>query len=121
MIKSLVPWDGNKDREYDTIKIHFPNMDDINTIVEPFGGSFSIIRHLVTQYPDKRYIVNDIDTKLINLYKDMQNDYTYEQIITELKALDIKDKTEYNTYKKTRYKQLIFIYIKMLHFISWTV
>jgi hypothetical protein len=59
---------GNKTNEIKNFKMHFPNIDSITTIVEPFGGSFAVIRcHYINE--NKKFHVNDTDEKLFDVYK----------------------------------------------------
>ena len=51
---ALFPYEGNKDYEMkDILKYLLPIIDNYDIIVEPFGGSFSLIRHLILLYPHK--------------------------------------------------------------------
>jgi site-specific DNA-adenine methylase len=59
---------GNKTNEIKNFKMHFPNIDSITTVVEPFGGSFAVIRcHYINE--KKKFHVNDTDDKLFDVYK----------------------------------------------------
>ena len=40
---------------------NLPDMNDIDIIIEPYCGSFSLIRYLILIYPDKKYICVDND------------------------------------------------------------
>ena len=53
---------------------NLPDMNDIDIIIEPHCGSFSLIRHLILLYPDKKYICVDNDGKLIKAYIDIIDD-----------------------------------------------
>ena len=43
----LFSYFGNKDNELCTIIENVPNMDDIDIIIEPYCGSFALIRYLI--------------------------------------------------------------------------
>ena len=75
-------------------------MNDIDIIIEPHCGSFSLIRHLILLYPDKKYIYIcvDNDEKLIQAYNDIIDDDKYNKIINNLKNTEIKTKEEYNVF-----------------------
>ena len=49
---ALFNYFGNKDREIQIILQNLPNMNEIDIIIEPYCGSFSLIRHLILLYPD---------------------------------------------------------------------
>lgn len=100
MIASLFAYDGNKDREVNVILDNLPPMENIDIIIEPYGGTFSLIRHLIKKYPDKKYIVNDSDVQLISLYKHLQDSSNIDEFINKVKEFDGSDKAEYNRIKK---------------------
>ena len=90
--KALFTYFGNKDRESDKIMSNLPDMNDINIIIEPYYGNFSLIRHLILIYPDKKYICVDNDKKLIQAYNDIIDDDKYNKIVNSLKNTEIKTK-----------------------------
>ena len=96
----LFSYFGNKDNEIETIKNNLPNMSHIDTIIEPYCGSFALTRYLLTQYPDKTYICNDNDELLIKTYQTLQDNKKCQQLINFYKRFGIKDKTHYDSFKK---------------------
>ena len=54
--KNIIEEYKNKDRESKQIMENLPNMNNIDIIIEPYCGSFSLIRNLILLYPDKKYI-----------------------------------------------------------------
>ena len=60
--KALFSYFGNKDREIEKNMENLPDMND-DIIIEPYCGSFSLIRHLILLYPDKKYICVDNDKR----------------------------------------------------------
>lgn len=87
---------------------NLPNMDEIDTIIEPYCGSFSLIRHLIDLYPDKKYICNDNNKKLIECYKYLQNEDNLKELITFYKDFEPKNKEEYNVFVKNGIKGFLF-------------
>lgn len=86
-------WYGNKRMEVDKI-YEFLNLDDIETIIEPFCGSSSISYFISTKHPKKfKYILNDNDKTLIECYKFIQKSSDEEiiefqnKIMNKLKTL----------------------------------
>ena len=67
-------------------------MNNIDIIIEPSCGSFSLIRNLILIYPDKKYICVDNDKKLIQAYNDIIDDDKYNKILNNLKNKEIKTK-----------------------------
>ena len=64
------PYVGNKREEVEHI-YNLLDLNNIDTIVEPFCGSCAVSYYLWTQNKDKKYkyILNDLDGNLINLLK----------------------------------------------------
>ena len=58
---------------------NLPDMNNIDIIIEPYCGSFSLITYLILIYPDKKYIYIcvDNDKKLIQAYNDIIDDDKY--------------------------------------------
>ena len=98
--KALFSYFGNKDREIEKIIENLPDMNNIDIIIEPYCGSFSLIRNLILLYPDKKYICVDNDKKLIKAYIDIIDNDKYNKILNNLENTEIKTKEEYNIYKK---------------------
>ena len=90
--KALFSYFENKDRETEKIMENLPDMNDIDIIIEPYCGSFSLIRHLILLYPDKKYICVDNDKKLIQAYNDIIDDDKYNKIVYSLKKHRNKNK-----------------------------
>ena len=99
---SLFSYFGNKDNEMNIIKDKLPDLTNIDTIIEPYCGSFALTRYLLDIYPDKKYICNDIDDMLIETYKTLQDDKKCNKLIEFFKTFEIKDKKHYDTYKKEK-------------------
>ena len=108
----LFSYFGNKDNEMDTISRHLPNMNDIDVIVEPYCGSFALVRYLLTKYPNKTYICNDNDELLIKTYRELQNNKKCQELINFFSKFKIKNKEHYDQFKKERsVKSYLFTHI----------
>jgi site-specific DNA-adenine methylase len=112
----LCPYYGNKDREIKEILKYMPNLDAISTIIEPFGGSFSLIRELVFLKYDKKFIVGDLDSEMIETYKDMQNEDKSEEIIKELEKIDLKNISKENYVKIVKNKGSLPYLVRNLYY-----
>lgn len=88
-MKPFLKWAGGKTQLIPTILQELPdNMHDFNTYVEPFLGAGAVfIKFLEDDYFEK-YIINDINSRLINLYKVIRDDV--ELLITSL--TEVRDK-----------------------------
>lgn len=87
----LFSYAGNKDREikqFMEIIVEIIEKKKIKTIVEPFGGSFSLIRHLIKTHPNLKYHVNDNNKRIISLYNKMKNEKDNTKIIKKIKKLE---------------------------------
>ena len=84
----LFSYPGNKRKEINDI-IPFFELDNIDTIIEPFCGSAAVSVYLAKQYPLKyKYILNDSNPNLFRLYNIMKDQsellfYENEMIISQ--------------------------------------
>lgn len=78
------------------------------TIVEPFAGSSAISYYISTLYPGKfKYILNDNNKKLIDLYK-LVKSKKYKKLENSINKLVINfNKLETNDQRKIYYKEII--------------
>jgi site-specific DNA-adenine methylase len=84
---------GNKRQEVAMISAHL-NLDDITTIVEPFCGTSALSCYLSILYPNRFiYRLNDIDSKLIELYYLLQNEEKTKKLEDDYNEC-IKDMTK---------------------------
>ena len=103
----ILNYTGTKYKE--TKELDSVDFSIYDTIIEPFGGSFGFSRYLweIKGYTDKKYIIYDIDTDLINFYKTIQEkikDDTIDLLLEDYNNVVeiIKDKcqnTKYNKYE----------------------
>lgn len=105
MLKPIIQWAGGKTRLLNEINTNLPNkniLDSIETYVEPFLGGGSTLLDIVPKLPNvKKVYVNDINERLINLYKNIKYNvnelvYILDKIYNEFGNLkDEKLKEEY--------------------------
>jgi hypothetical protein len=81
------PYVGNKREEVEHI-YNLLDLNNINTIVEPFCGSCAVSYYIWSQNKDKnyKYILNDLDSNLINLLKSIRNG-EYKDIENEVNKM----------------------------------
>ena len=80
----ITSYAGNKREECEEI-YRICNFDGITTIVEPFCGSSAISYYISLHYPSKfKYILNDNNKFLIELYKIMKDEDLYTEFMTEI-------------------------------------
>ena len=100
--RPFLKWAGGKGQLIDAIAAHLPNMDNIDTYVEPFIGSGAVMFWLVSHYPNIRQVViNDLNTELVNLYQSIKFDV--EGLIKELKTLDSEYKAKPTQEERSEY------------------
>ena len=110
----VISYTGNKRAEVETIYKKL-NFDDIETIIEPYCGSSAISYYISLQQPKKyKYILNDADTFLIELYNilsDKDKLLIFEKEINEI-AKTLTTKIIYDEYvKNNRNKNIKGFYI----------
>lgn len=102
--RPLFSYAGNKDREMAYIhECLQPLLDGVGVVVEPFGGSFALTRHLHGGHPEIQFIVNDIDQDLISIYNTMKDPVQNLEVVQELKQLhESVDPESFKRIKKTK-------------------
>ena len=95
----FIPYAGNKRSEVEKIYNSLKDkIEDIEYIVEPFCGTSAFSYYMSIQHPKKyKYILNDNNNYLIDLYKISQDDNKLNDLINELNLLLVDiDKEKYN-------------------------
>lgn len=111
-MKPFLKWAGNKYQIIDRIKAILPAG---NRLIEPFLGSGAVF--LNTEYPE--YLLSDINTDLINLYRTLQAEgesfidycrqfFSGENNRTE-RYYELRD--QFNCTKDVRLKSALFLYL----------
>ena len=81
---------GNKREEVETIYKNI-NLDNIDTIIEPFCGSCAFSFFISTLHPNKyKYVINDNDKNLTELLKIAQDKIKFDEFAQELEEV-LKD------------------------------
>jgi site-specific DNA-adenine methylase len=97
-----MPYIGNKRSEVETIYSEI-SMNDITTIIEPFCGSCAMSYYIWTLHPDLKFILNDNDKNLKEMYDIIIDDdklLHFQKTINEI-LLTIRTKETYMNYLKT--------------------
>lgn len=100
---------GNKRNECEDILKNI-DFNNIETIIEPFCGTSAISYYISTKYPKKfKYILNDTNNLLIELYQIMENKTQYENLVDELEKTYyyIFDEQLTKDKQKERYLEII--------------
>lgn len=109
---------GNKRNEFKYMENIIINYDDYDTIIEPFCGSSSISYNIWLKHPNKKFILNDNNDDLMNVYNLIKNEdpETIRNKILDIKNTINNDKEifnqMYNDFKKDKnndiYKYIYF-------------
>lgn len=83
----FISYSGNKRKEVETIYENI-KLEGVKTIIEPFCGSSSFSYYISLKHPQKfKYILNDNDTKLIELYKLCKNEKKMTEFINKVNEI----------------------------------
>ena len=82
----IISYAGNKRQEVERIEEYLHNkLDGIDTIIEPFCGSSAMSCYLSMKYPRRfKYILNDLDPMLIELYHLMKDKVLFDEFMVLL-------------------------------------
>ena len=87
----IIPYSGNKRAEVNVILKYIEktvDMNTIETIIEPFCGSSAVSYYISTLYPGRfKYVLNDIDVNLIELYNIMRDPVKLRAFFDEVNRL----------------------------------
>ena len=90
MLKPIIKWMGGKTHLLNEINNNLPNkniLDSIEIYIEPFLGGGSTLLNIITKLPNVKTIyVNDINERLINLYKNVK--YNVNELVYILDKID---------------------------------
>jgi len=107
MVKPLFKWTGAKNRlleKYNNLNF-FPNETEFDTFVDLFSGGGCVFLWVANRYPDKKLIINDLNTELVTMYLHIRNDWDkffpyYETYVKEfMKGTPSERKKVYDSYK----------------------
>lgn len=105
----IMAYSGNKRTEVDKIYNNIENIEKYNYIIEPFCGSSALSFYISLKHPKKyKYVLNDNNNFLIDLYKIFQDETKTNIFLDEMKTIidNCKDKTKYLEYVKQSNKCL---------------
>ncbi|MCP8378314.1 DNA adenine methylase, partial [Clostridioides difficile] len=95
-MKPILKWAGGKTQLLDILRKQMPTGCDFSfmTYIEPFVGAGALFLDLLEEDVFNKYVINDINSKLINLYIKVRDDL--EELITALTNL----KEQYISYEE---------------------
>ena len=82
----ILPYTGNKRQEVERIEEYLHDkLEGIDTIIEPYCGSSAMSCYLSMKYPKRfKYILNDLDPMLIELYNIMKDRVLFDAFMVLL-------------------------------------
>ena len=93
-MKPLIKYRGGKSKEIPSFIKYIPN--NFETYYEPFFGGGAVFFHLEPQ----KAVLNDINVRLMNFYKDIQKNYTIvRQQLAELQTTYETNQRKYSSLK----------------------
>ncbi len=102
MDRFILNYNGNKYNETKKYLNDFILNSNYSYIAEPFGGIFGFSRYyyLLKNNKNLKFLINDIDTDLINFYKDLKKDFdsTINKIKKDFETLNINQDKELTKY-----------------------
>ena len=108
MVKPLFKWTGGKGRllqKYTDLDF-FPDPSQFDTFVDLFFGAGAVTCWVAERYPDKKLILNDLNTEMMTMMLQMRNNWTeFKDNYLRISEVFINTpqderKELYNTYKK---------------------
>ena len=108
----LIPYAGNKRNECEDLYNEFKDkLEKISTIIEPFCGTSSFSYYISLKHPKKfKYVLNDNNKFLIELYETAKDEKKLEKLINLLNSkIKELDKEKYN------------MIVKEKTFLSWII
>jgi DNA adenine methylase len=103
MTKPLFKWTGGKGRllqKYTDLNF-FPDSSEFDTFVDLFFGAGSVTCWIADKYPDKKLIINDANTDMVNVYKQIRNNWDnfrdeYQRVVDEFLNVVGLDERKYH-------------------------
>lgn len=90
-VRPFLKWAGGKSQLFDTLHQYLPqNLNKYSIYIEPFVGAGAFFFNIINNDSFNKYIINDINSKLIELYKCIRDNV--DELIIELELL----KNRYN-------------------------
>ncbi len=109
--KPFVKWAGGKSQLINVLFDKLPDMEQIDTYVEPFIGGGAMFLEMCQKYNFENIIINDMNEALINTYKVIKNDLTellkfLDKYMEEYNLLkNMEEKKEYYLHKREEYNE----------------
>lgn len=101
-MKPLLKYRGGKSKEIPNIKKHIPNYK--GKYIEPFFGGGALFFHLAP----KKAIINDINTKLMNFYQGVQDDFeTLKNELLEIEKIYTINRRNFEELKSKNLKKRV--------------
>ena len=103
-MKPFIKWAGGKTELLPVLEENLPQQirenKEIDTYIEPFVGAGAFFIYLASNYKFNKIIINDVNHKLINVYKVIKE--SYDELIKDLLCM----REEYLSYSEEEKKEM---------------
>lgn len=128
-VKPFLKWVGGKTKLLSEIEKNLPKnlIKKSFNYVEPFLGGGAVFFHLIQKFDIDKAYLNDLNNKLIDVYKDVRDKNT--ELIQKLKKLEsdyygssdkktffLDRRNEFNSIKKSTEKSALFVFLNKTGF-----
>ena len=128
-VKPFLKWVGGKTKLLSEIEKNLPKnlIKKSFNYVEPFLGGGAVFFHLIQKFDIEKAYLNDLNNKLIDVYKDVRDKNT--ELIQKLKKLEsdyygssdkktffLDKRNEFNSIKKSTQKSALFVFLNKTGF-----
>ena len=105
-MKPFIKWAGGKTELLPVLEGNLPQQirenKEIDTYIEPFVGAGAFFIYLASNYKFNKIIINDVNHKLINVYRVIKE--SYDELIKDLLCM----REEYLSYSEEEKKRNVF-------------
>ena len=112
MLKPLFKWTGGKNRMKKKYGSNFWPKQDFKLFVDAFYGGGAVTHWVADKYPNVEFIINDQNTELVNLYKNLRDNlYWFSESVAELEFEYLQIDADDNVARKAYYNHIKMRYI----------
>ena len=116
MLKPLFKWTGGKNRMFKKYGANFWPDREVNLFVDSFYGGGAVTHWAAEKYPNAEFIINDANTELVNLYKQLRdNTEACCDAVQKMEEAYLKVPADDKLSRKKFYNKYKMLYIDWVH------
>ena len=116
MLKPLFKWTGGKNRMFKKYGANFWPDREVNLFVDSFYGGGAVTHWAAEKYPNAEFIINDANTELVNLYKQLRdNTEAFCDAVQKMEEDYLKVPADDKLSRKKFYNKYKMLYIDWVH------